>query len=370
MVGLCILAVFALSATAVVVASPAYAACNAECQEQKEKEKAEAKKQKEEEKAAAQKLKEEEKEAAKKAKEEAKEAKIREKREASGVGDPWGVNDWHAYKHCPLALEETEQCFTGITSGGKKGGFFQYGNVKVALDKSIKLQGGYKGAGSNIEVIPAAGAETLEAPLLDVDGGISVITPLIQQQAKWPQALVEAFNEVKKNKESEIDVKIELAGTELFEIPGSLNTENILFEEGIAFKLPLKVKVTGPFLEKLGGGPCYLGSDENPIHINLTTQGAGSSGELEFNRAFDNVFLQGSRLVDFGWHIPIASGAKGCGGEYEAYVDRALNLALEVEYGYEAGAEVQGRRGIVVLQGDLHDGAARTARKEAEAGKV
>jgi hypothetical protein len=348
-----------MSGMTYVVASPALAACNAECQEQKAKEKEEAQKQREEEKAAA-----------KKQKEEGKEAIIREKREASGIGDPWGVNDFHAYKHCPYENTELSDCFTGITAGGKKGGFFQYGQVKVPLDKSIKLQGGFKGEEASVEISPELinGGETLEAPLLDVEGGIAVITPLIQAEAKWPTALTEAFNEAKKHKETVIDTKIELAGTELYEIPGSLDTEHILEESGVAFKLPLKVKVTGPFLEKLGGGPCYLGSDENPIHINLTTEGQGGAGHVEFNNAFTNIFLQGSRLVDFGWHIPIASGAKGCGGAYEEYVDRALNIALEVET--PQGSEIKGKKGMVVLEGNLHDGNRKFVQQAAEEGKV
>ena len=59
-------------------------------------------------------------------------------------------------------------------------------------------------------------------------------------------------------------------------------------------------------------------------------------------------------MRDTGWHIPKVSGAKGCGGAYEEYVDKALNVALQVEYagGYELGWKT----GIVVLEGDLHDG--------------
>lgn len=359
MLGLCLIAIFAMSATAVVVASPAYASCNAECKEQKEKEKE-----------AAKKLKEEEKAAAKKAKEEEKEAKIREQREASGVGDPWGRNDFHAYKHCPYNdYPELTDCFTGITLGGKDGGYFEYGTVKVPLSKSIKLQGGYKGAGSEIEISPdKLGGETLEAPELPVTGGIAVITEEIQQEAKWPQELKDAFSAAKKEKATAMNVKIELAGNELYEIPGSLDTENILFEEGIAFKLPLKVKITGPFLEKLGSGPCFVGSDEHPIHVNLTSEGVGSAGVLSFSDDFTNVFLAGSKLVDLGWHIPVVSGAHGCGGAFESYVNKAINLALQIETGGES--EFTTRKGIVVLKGDLHDGAMSITKEHAEEGKV
>jgi hypothetical protein len=272
--------------------------------------------------------------------------------------DPYSQDTWGQYKPCPYELYNAPEpnnitdCFAGITAGGSKGGFFEYGKIKVKLNQSIKLQGGFRGAGSEIEVVPAReGYETLEAPALKVSGGISVLSKQIQQSAEWPQALKDSWKEAKKNHETAVFAKIEMAGNECFEIKGCLDTENILFEEGIAFKLSLKVKVTGPWLEKLGGGPCMIGSDENPIKQNLTTQGAGSAGELLFSEAFTNLDLHGTKLVDLGWHIPAASAPTGCGGsEYETYVDDALGRALEIQNAT--------RTGITILAGDTHDAAA------------
>ena len=72
--------------------------------------------------------------------------------------------------------------------------------------------------------------------------------------------------------------------------------------------------------------------------------------------------------MDFGWHIPKVSGAKGCGGEFETYVDKALDIALEVETA--EGSEIEKRKGMVVLQGNLHDANGNSTAAEAEAGKV
>ena len=273
--------------------------------------------------------------------------------------DPYTQETWGQYKACPYEepIENVTDCFAGITAGGGNGGFFEYGHIKVKLNKSIKLQGGFKGGGSHIEVVPAThGYETLESPELSVQKGIKVITPLIQEEAKWPQALKEGFKQAAKNKESAINVKIEMAGNECFEVPGCLDTENILFEEGTAFRLALKVKVTGPFLEKLGGGPCMIGSDEHPIHINLETGGSGRAGNFSANEEFTNLFFSQTKLVDTGWHISKESGATGCGGpEYEPYVDKALNIALEVEF--PEGFEISWKKGVVILQGNTHDAA-------------
>jgi hypothetical protein len=379
MLGLCLMALLAMAATTAVVASPALASCNEECKAQKEKEKQEAKEQKEREKEEAKAQKEKEKEEVKaqklKEKEEAQEQKALE----TGVGDPWGRENYKAFQACPWELYEPgkskeEQksitdCFVGVTLGGKQGGFFEYGNIKVPLDKAIKLQGGFRGLGENVEVVPAKeGYETLEAPELPVEGGISVITPLIQEEAEWPQALKEGFQEALKNHETNMSVKIEMAGTECFTVPGCLDSENILYEEGVAFRLPLKVTVASPFLEKLGGGPCQIGSDENPIHVNLTSAEAGTAGSLNFSKDFNIIFLQNSRLVDTGWHIPKASGASGCGGPYESYVDEAINLALEVVS--DGDYEESWKTGIVVLKGDLHDGSAGAVAKRGEKGEL
>jgi hypothetical protein len=271
--------------------------------------------------------------------------------------DPYTQFTWGQYKACPYEepYENVTDCFAGITAGGGAGGFFEYGHVKVKLNQSIKLQGGFKGGGSGVEVVPAAhGYETLEAPELKVTGGIGILTKKIQQETKWPTALSESWKEAKKNKESAVFAKIEMAGNECFEVPGCLSTENILFESGTAFRLPLKVKVTSPWLEKLESGPCYIGNDENPIHINLTTEGSGRAGRFAANEEFTNLFFSQTKLVDLGWHIPKISGASGCGGAYEEYVDKALNVALEVEF--PEGAELA-KTGIVVLQGSTHDAA-------------
>jgi hypothetical protein len=270
--------------------------------------------------------------------------------------DPYTVNSWGEYKYCPYEEPETvvTNCVAGITAGGSKGGFFEYGHVKVKLNKSITLQGGFRGAGSEIEVVPAVhGGETLEAPELKVTGGIGILNTQVQREAGWPAALSESWKAAKKAKENAVFVKIEMAGEECLTIPGCLSTENLIEEKGVAFRLPLKVKVTSPWLEKLASGPCYIASDANPIHINLTTGSAGRAGRFLANEAFTQIELEGSSLVDFGWHIPKISGANGCGGEYEEYVDKALNIALEIENGQ--GGEFVGKTGIVVLQGNLHD---------------
>jgi hypothetical protein len=343
MVVLCLAAVFAMSATTFVVASPALAACNTECKELKQ---------------------------------EAKEKEKAKKEEEKGK---YSVNTWGQYKYCPYTNEQATDCFSGITSGGAKGGFFRLGNVTVKLSKPIVLQGGFYPNEQNpickenpecheggLFILPATnGGETLEAPELKVTGGLKVITPQIQTEAGWPQALKESFKEAIVNKEGGVNVKIELAGTGLFEDPNGLSTENLIAEKGAAFKLPLKVRLISSWLTKLGGGPCLVGNDANPIMQNLTSEGSGRSREgaqgLKFNKGFTNIEIKGSTLVDTSWPVEEGSHPSGCGGsEYESFVNDALTKSLELD--------VPGRTGMTVLSGNLHDASRFTTQQEFEFG--
>jgi hypothetical protein len=285
--------------------------------------------------------------------------------------DPYSVNTFQQYKHCPFNAPEITDCFTGITLGGATGGYFQYGNVLTKLSKSITIQGGYKGAGNSIEVIaPEDGAQLLESPAEPIVKGLKVITPKIESEAEWPEALKASFAEAKANKElNKATATIEMAGNECTTVPGCIDTESILFEEPEppAFRLPLKVKVGNAWLEKLGG-TCMIGSDEHPIKQDLVSSGAGSAGELKFEEpTFESLELAGSRLVDVDWHISKEQGANGCGGpENEAYIDKALNIALEVEFAN--GNEPTWKKGVTVLSGNLHDSAASHAKKKIEEG--
>jgi hypothetical protein len=287
--------------------------------------------------------------------------------------DPYNVNTWGQYKYCPYENTELTDCFYGRTNGGKEGGEFMYGQVRVLLNKPIVIQGGYKGFGEEVEVSPAVnGGETLEDPEPEkIVKGLKTITPLIQEQAKWPQALMESYATAAANKETNhASLTVEMAGNECFEVPGCLNTGNLLFEEGTAFRLALKTTIHNAWLESLGGGPCTIGSDEHPIEQHLTSEGAGYVEGFHNNQEFTNLELYGTKLVDTTWHIYQASGASGCGNaEWESYIDKALNILLHVETpgGHEPEAN---KSGITWLTGNLHDANRKAVAKAAENGEV
>jgi hypothetical protein len=293
MLGLCLVAMFAMSATALVVASPAMA-------KESEQEKEETKGKKEEEKG------------------------------------KYSQATWDQYKYCPYENPESEYCFFGETTPGKAGGYFTIGTVKVPLSKPVKIQGAFvvspepNAYGETaLRVIAAAnGGETLESPELPVEKGLNLITPQIEEEAQWPQALIEKFREAKANKETGLDVKIEVAGNSLYENPEGMSTEGLIERHGPVFELPLKTRLISSFLEKLGGGPCTVGNNEHPILQLLNDEPPGFLKVLHFNKEFTDIEVEGSKLVDVGWPIPEGGGATGCGGEYESYVDAAINETL------------------------------------------
>jgi hypothetical protein len=265
---------------------------------------------------------------------------------------------WGQYKGCDYENEAGIFCYAGITSGGPKGGFFQLGKVIVKLSKPITLQGSFSGEGEESIVYPAGnGFETLEAPELRVTGGLGLITDEVQKAAGWPEALKQSFKEAKKNKESAANVKIEVAGgNQLYETPGAINPFAYILEEGDAFKLPLKVRLINSWLEKLGGGPCTIG----PVVQHLSTEGYGSAGKLTTNGAGTNISLQGSRLADLKWTGALASG---CGGEYESYVNKALDIITEQSGSFP-------RSGITSLEGSLFLGERLAVKAAAEKGEL
>jgi hypothetical protein len=285
----------------------------------------------------------------------------------------YSAETWEQYKSCPYTNTKVEICFAGITSGGKEGGFFKLGRVNVPLNKPITLQGGAYSCEDEEPVaeaceelpyygdyvVPATnGGQTLESPELKVEKGLKLVTPQVEEIAEWPQALKESFKEAKKNKELNLNVKIEVAGNSLFENPAALSAEALLLEHYPAFELPLKVRMINPWLEKLGGGPCTVGNDAHPVMQYLTSEGVGSAGSFTAGDNFTNVALADSTLVDLGWQVEASAEASGCGGSYEGYVDSAINHVLELP----------GRQGVTILSGSLYTSNRTAARAQFELG--
>jgi hypothetical protein len=302
---------------------------------------------------------------------------------ALAVGAPAGAQAettglWSVYKNCPYNSPEMleaegsgSNCVYGVTHGGKEGGQFTVGSVSTPLSKKIILQGGViwkENPETGVDegrLVPPTSGKLLTAPPLVVPKGLRRITPQIQEEAEWPQELRQAFTEAEHNHEGDLYATIELAGgNQVYEERNALSTQNLVNEEGTAFELPLKVKLSGPLLGRLQGGQesCYIGTESHPVVQHLTTGPSGDlhgfPGELEQKEEFDDIVLKGSRLVDNTW--PVEVGAEGCGGPYEAYVNRALDILLRIPA--EPGAS------STELKGSLYSGLDCSVKRNAETG--
>jgi hypothetical protein len=259
-------------------------------------------------------------------------------------------NFYNRFTECPIELgEAVTECIVAQTRGGKEGGEYTVGPITIQLTKKITLQGGINGSEVVGAKIPANG---LVSPPLTVPGGFA---KRISPQSYWPAPLKESFINAKKNHELGATETLELAG------PGSkIFRENLLEENGTAFELLMKVKVSSPWLTSLGGGECHIGSAEHPIVVDLTSgestgpfpyEYATSHGRAigpkgaEFVGGASGLIIYESILVNNTYAV--TTGVEGCGGAYEKYVDGAINAA--------AGVPSPSGANSVILTGTLYD---------------
>lgn len=234
--------------------------------------------------------------------------------------------EYQAFADCPVAVKHVAHCLVATTTSGE----FQLGKKTVPINKPIVVQGGII-EGSHV-LVPAADGNTLSRTPLTVPGGLTGIEGL-------PLG-------------GEVTAATELAGpVEVFE-------ENLSDGRGPAVKLPVKVKLENPVL----GEECYVGSDTEPIVLQLTTGTTkppagtepitGNPGTASFNPSLTIITISGASLVDNTFTAPAASG---CGGLLSPVLDTALDL--EVGLPAAAGASK------AVLTGSLQESDTKDVKK-------
>ncbi len=220
---------------------------------------------------------------------------------------------------CPLTVTA---CVVAETTGGS----VAIGNETVPISQPITLQGGFNvnEATGKLEFFGAEHGETLSKTPQTVPGGLlGVVAP-----EALPAFLRSILNKLISEGITGVTATTELAApaTDI-----GLSTEDLLYEEGIALSLPVKVKLSNTFL----GNECYIGSNAHPIVIEFTTGEtsppspnkpiSGESGTPSFNSGFTLVTVTGTRLVNNSFAAP---KVQGCGGLLSALVDPAVNLKL------------------------------------------
>jgi len=259
---------------------------------------------------------------------------------------------WVRFNKCPAANTAVDLCVYAETNSGS----FTIGNKTVPIVNTVVLKGGThivnqeEILGAQEFYAPTDG-QTLSKTPQPVPGGLLGITA----PTWWPTLLKQLWEETINNGFTGVTATMELAG------PASsvkLNPGNLLIASGTALSMPVKVKLSNPFL----GSNCYIGSNSNPIKLNLTsgttsppppnTPISGSPGEFEGLEEFQIIAQKNNKLVDNSFSAP---GANGCGGFLFSWaVDPFVDSIL--------GTPSAAGRNTAILQGTSYLGGAEYVR--------
>src|SRR6478672_5374304 len=126
------------------------------------------------------------------------------------------------FKECPLNRATISDCVYSVTSGGS----FTIGKKTVPIVNPVTLQGGYEGVNPNVKFFGAENGDTLSKTPQPVPGGLLGITA----PTRWPKFIQDWFNNGINEGLTGVNATVELAkpATAI-----TLNTENLLFEEGV-----------------------------------------------------------------------------------------------------------------------------------------
>jgi hypothetical protein len=220
----------------------------------------------------------------------------------------------------------------------------------VPLKNPVIFQGGLEESGEKLLFFGAENGDTLSKTPQPVPGGLLGI----EAPKWWPQFLQDLFNETINNGFTGVTATVELAA------PATsikISLVNLLIQQGTALSLPVKIKLSNPFL----GNNCYIGSNSNPVVIDFTTGKTsppppnepikGSAGTLTVNEAGTLIAISGGSLVNNSFGAP---GAKGCGGLFSFLIDPFVNSIV--------GLPSPAGTNAAVLEGKLQTAEAQAVR--------
>jgi hypothetical protein len=230
--------------------------------------------------------------------------------------------EYAPFADCPLSNPAATNCLLATTESGE----FVIGKEKVPLVKPQILQGGIQFFFSGEEkIIAAEDGNTLPKTPQKVPGGLAGLVKCNEISNFLERVACEITFE---NGLTGVNATTELAA------PASsigLNSFALLGGVGTALSLPVKLHLENPFL----GSSCYIGSNANPIVIELTTGTTappppnkpitGSPGTVAFNEAETILTISNNSLVNNSFAAPKAAG---CGGLFAFLIDPIVNSKL------------------------------------------
>jgi hypothetical protein len=112
-----------------------------------------------------------------------------------------------------------------------------------------------------------------------------------------------------------------------------INKGNLINEEGVGLSLPVKIHLENPLL----GRECYIGSDQAPIVLGLTSGTtspskpnspiSGHIGQIKAKDEFNLIEILGNVFVNNEFAVPQATG---CGGFLSFLIDPIINHELSL----------------------------------------
>jgi len=249
------------------------------------------------------------------------------------------TGEYAQFNECPLNRATITDCVLSVSNGGG----FTIGKKTVPLKNPVTLQGGYEGVSPELQFYGAENGNTLSKTPQPVPGGLlGIVAP-----TWWPKFIQNWFNEQISKGFTGVNATVELTGPSKGLTKINLNTENLIFEEGVALGLPVKIKLDNAIL----GSNCYIGSESKPVQLNFTsgTSGAlkGSAGSITFNPTFTITTISGGKLVDGTYAAP---GVAGCGGIFSFLIDPLVDSIL--------GTPSASGKNAATLEGKIQDAVA------------
>jgi hypothetical protein len=259
--------------------------------------------------------------------------------------------EYAVFYDCPLSNPELAACLASRSESGE----ITIGKQTVPITNTQTLQGGFIEEFSGaLLFVGAADGNTLSKSPQKVPGGLAGLVKCNEIKGLGLlETLARAACElVFENGATGVNATTELAA------PASdigLNEENILSEKGVGLSLPIKVRLENPLL----GSECYIGSNSNPVTIELTSGTSGSVkgklGNLSSRAEGGILVIKNNTLVSQTFAAPAATG---CGGIFASLIDPLVNSKVGLPS--EAGANT------AILNNTVEQAGADFTREEGE----
>lgn len=233
------------------------------------------------------------------------------------------TGEFAIFNQCPRSTPGVTDCVDNVVTSGE----MVFNNLTIPIVNSFSFQFGFEGASSGIHAIAPLNGELIASTPQNVPGGLSSLIDCNQLRARWIARTLRDIcrRTFQRTRFQDVNVITELAGP----VSGvGLDTEHELGEEGVGFRLPVKIRLENPLL----GNHCYIGSDGEPIVYELTTGMTnppppnkpihGKEGELTFSEEFTLITIKNHTTLDNAFAVP---AAKGCGGFFSYPIDRMIN---------------------------------------------